>query len=443
MLMMPIWFLVFLLVLTPGLSIIGDLGFKLYPIIVAVAMLPFLLVLFASGELRVRRLSIWSLGPGAMALARLFGGLYVILYGVALFRGVNSGVTSVVDACFSLCVLLVVALIIVFYYLVLNKGRYGADGFLRIVFAVLAIFCFLNLMLWLVGIKSPISEGNTATDDTAYFFEILGVHIKRVYFPLSQGINAFGIVAGAVLSYGLFRVFDGGLLRVRQLAYRVVVYVVSPMLCLLLTDCRGAIVFVVIAFVFTKWFRNYSRSLLVVTLVLPLMLLLGGSLSDAVLKFAARDASSTGVLSGRELIWGPVLLDLAQFKLESLWGYGAYGQVVSGVSVFYASSFVGWAADENMIGAHNSYLQAILDVGYLGLIFFMLFYLSAVTAITKLEQSNALSPNRACSIHAVLVYLILQGMTEVTLSATGSLIFLVLIAIVTVFSSRHVRPVPA
>lgn len=429
--------LIFAMIIVPGISAQGDFGLKLFYFMALLSLVPGIFVLGRGGGYSLRRFSIARKLKDPIAKAGLFGAIYIALYAVALARGWLSGERSVSQACVGALLMIVVSSIIYFWYSFYFGYRRPADGFFRVFMGGFSFFCVLNLILWVAGMQSNLVEGNTAVDDESTMLGLFGVNLHRVFFPLAQGINSLGVVAGVVFSYGLFRGYKWG----RGLFFRefigVFAFLVSPALCMLLTDSRGAIFMTIASYFLVRWFRVFGGLVLAVSILLPFVFVLFSGLSGSIFSFAARDSSSTGVLSGRELIWAPAIADILSFKPEGLYGYGAYGQVISGVSGSYADYFSGWLSDERMVSVHNAYLQSILDVGLIGLIVFILFYFFALGALRNVSMSGERAKGHANAVLVVLVYLVLQSMSEIAVCATNLLTFLALFSVVTVFMARE------
>ena len=131
---------------------------------------------------------------------------------------------------------------------------------------------------------------------------------------------------------------------------------------------------------------------------------------------------STGSLSGRPFIWSIIFISLSQFQPQHLVGFGAYGQVASGVSLQYAFLF-----PPTLIGAsaHNTLLQLVLDTGYLGAALY-LFLSWRVLSCLSTEAGRGGERGRWAAVGcAALVSLLVLGATDSTVSF-GSLATLVL-----------------
>jgi hypothetical protein len=108
------------------------------------------------------------------------------------------------------------------------------------------------------------------------------------------------------------------------------------------------------------------RWLATLPILFPLILLGGLAIIPADWWEAAGGAARQLVsLSNREAIWRAVLGELRAFQPVHLVGFGAYGQVASGLSAAYAPYFSAYVY-ASLASAHNAFLQTVLEIGYLG-----------------------------------------------------------------------------
>jgi O-antigen ligase len=113
--------------------------------------------------------------------------------------------------------------------------------------------------------------------------------------------------------------------------------------------------------------------------------------------------------TGRSKIWSIVVQFLSHPHAEDLIGYGAYGQVRSGVGYQYAYLF-SYTEHPEFANVHSVALQTILDMGYIGLALFLIFLVVAINSARSSYQRSH-TPESAALL-AALVALSLFGASE-------------------------------
>ncbi|HXC78129.1 MAG TPA: hypothetical protein VNU19_13875, partial [Candidatus Acidoferrum sp.] len=146
---------------------------------------------------------------------------------------------------------------------------------------------------------------------------------------------------------------------------------------------------------------------------------------------------------GRSTIWSIVAQFLSHPHAEDLIGYGAYGQVRSGVGYQYAYLF-SYKAHPEFTSVHNIALQTILDVGYIGLALFLLFL---VVAINSARISYQVTPTpESAALLVALIALSLFGASEALPGLAGIYLLISVVvlacAAIRLPPSSRVRPKP-
>jgi len=232
-----------------------------------------------------------------------------------------------------------------------------------------ALYVAVNLLMFLGGFSNA---GRSAADGgqlSATVLASIGFEFNRVLFPLAVGINGFGAIAGVALATTAMLFISGR--GPQRVAAALGVFV--SLVALLAVDSRGSLLFAIAAVLLVVLVpRARARGLAGLPLLLPLLpvLLLAvlGSLSDNTLVTQfAREGTGISTATDRSIVWGAVADFLMHFRFEQLIGYGAFGQLPSGVSTSYFQVLTGF--DQPLLAsAHNVVLQTVLDVGWFGLI---------------------------------------------------------------------------
>jgi O-antigen ligase len=218
---------------------------------------------------------------------------------------------------------------------------------------------------------------------------------------------------------------------------------------ILLTDSRGPLAYGLAAIALLVFVpRRARRVLAFIPLLLPVapaiilfVLRQLGSVTEVFNRNAGNGSFVTA--TGRSKIWSIVVQFLSHPHAEDLIGYGAYGQVRSGVGYQYAYLF---SYDEHpeFSNVHSIALQTILDMGYLGLALFLFFLVVAVNSARRSYQATR-APESAALLAALLA-LSLFGSSEALPGLTGiNLLISVIVlacAAIRVPPSTRVRPRP-
>jgi O-antigen ligase len=275
-----------------------------------------------------------------------------------------------------------------------------------------ACFIAINLGLYAVGFSFPSTGQSQPNNGSAQLLGLLGIHTSRVNnMPLSPGSNGTGeaaalaIVICAALSY-----------RSRGAQRLVAVSgILASIPTILLVDSRGPLAYALLALAIVAFVpRRSMRGIAFIPLLLPIapaiiLFVAGqvGSLSSSLSRNAGNGSFVTA--TGRSKIWSTVVHFLSHPHAEDLIGYGAYGQVRSGLGAQYAYLFR-YVEHPEFANVHNIALQTVLDMGYIGLVVY-LFFLMVVINSARVSHQRAGTPESAALL-AALIALSLFGASE-------------------------------
>jgi O-antigen ligase len=296
--------------------------------------------------------------------------LYLASFFFSFLRSVQFGTFALSAAVY--LILKWVAVIATLVAVGLDLERRGKEApVLRAIAVGIAIYAGTNLLLIALGVQNTVLNAQYLGGfSDGSMLAALGIHITRTALPISGGMNssglqvACGVAIGAALLSGM-RTPHWRLLGATTLA--------ATVIALLLSDSRGGALGAVAGSVVVlapAYARRQSRWLAVILPILAALLLAvvaAFQTSSWMLTFQRGGAdSAAGGLTGRPFIWGTIVLFLLSFSSDHLIGYGALGQIGSGVGQRYAALFEGGYASPMTNGAHNTVLQAVIDVGYIG-----------------------------------------------------------------------------
>jgi O-antigen ligase len=145
-----------------------------------------------------------------------------------------------------------------------------------------------------------------------------------------------------------------------------------------------------------------------------------------------RNTDDVKQLAGRYIVWDNAFQFLSEFSSMHIVGYGLFSQTISGLSNEYYSLGKLFQNPER-VTLHNSYLQYLLDVGYIGVLVFLLAYYSV---LRKLKQ---LSKYYSSKIHTVgIAFLFFMGLsslfeTSLTLYNVSTAFIVLFMMVITLF----------
>ena len=306
---------------------------------------------------------------------------------------------------------------------VLKKGIY------------LSLLVYISVNLLMEAFHLSARNDIFATPHPSSIASYFGLKANRTTFPTATGINSFGIVAGVLLV--------SSFLVVREKKFSPMIRtlggagIIASLITLVLTDSRAATIFALLVIVCTfipHKISRFFRYLPIVSVVLP-VLILGTiqSLPPATIEALSRNQSDALTLSNRTVIWEAAFDTLRESPEDLLFGYGYRGQIISGAMEKYEYLFGSYVGVFS-IPLHNSFLQAVFEIGLVGTV---LFVLILITLFMLLEQES-LTQNSpwAMVLYFALFYLTLISSTDSVLSFDNqeSYITFLFIATVSFFS---------
>jgi O-antigen ligase len=218
-------------------------------------------------------------------------------------------------------------------------------------------------------------------------------------------VAALTLVVCAVLAHG-------GSARLRIVS---LVGVLVSITAILLADSRGPLIYALLALVMVVLLPRWARrGVTIVPMLLPvapaIILFIVGQLGSLSSSLSRNEGNGTFVTAtGRSKIWSIVVEFLSHPHAQDLLGYGAYGQVRSGVAFQYSYLF-SYLEHPEFISVHSIALQTILDMGYIGLAIFLWFLVVAVNS-ARVSYERTSTPEAGALLGA-LIALSLFGASE-------------------------------
>jgi O-antigen ligase len=209
--------------------------------------------------------------------------------------------------------------------------------------------------------------------------------------------------------------------------------ILTSLITLVFTDSRAASIFALLAIACSYIPYKFSRLLRyipIVSVILPLLIL--GTLqrlSPSAIQVLSRNQSDALTLSNRTVIWEVAFDTLRESPENLLFGYGYRGQIVSGAMEKYEYLFGGYVGVFS-IPLHNSFLQAVFEIGLVGTI---LFVLNLITLFVLLDRERQLQNSPwATVLYFTLLFLSLISSTDSVLSFDNQESYIIFMFIATV-----------
>ncbi len=267
---------------------------------------------------------------------------------------------------------------------------------------------------------------------------LFGSNVNRKPFPLSNGVNSFGTYVGCLssITIGYFLYCKNS--RLKKIAF---LFFLVSMYCLCLLDTRMALIGIALTTIFgliltaEQHLKLVHYSLIFIG-ILPILSVLTGFLLNnfEILSFLSRDSGDLTTGNNRNIIWLSCLNELQQVKLIHLFGFGQFGQVGSKVSGAY-SDFFGKFQNPEFVSAHNNMLQLILDMGYIGLLFYLLLLLELSKTIQEMYAKT--KTKNMLIFQNFIFYLALIGGTEAVLSHKSTFFLVLFLWVAIIFLRYH------
>ena len=294
----------------------------------------------------------------------------------------------------------------------------------RGIYYSIGIYVAFNVILQLVGIESTRQIVVWDSLGKATVLSIFGIDATRVAFATASGPGPFGVVSGIAVLFGIMLAIGSNSRMPKILG--ICIFTVG-LYAVLLTDSRASIFWLLVTplvyFVGWRKFTKLLPLLPVVSLILPLLaisfavIVASSPLGEVVGR--SKGAVNVATLSNRSVVWDNVLQELKDFKPIHLVGFGARGQVASGVGEQNAKVFKeNYAKSVDQKTAHNFALQTILDMGYIGLLLLVLLLSRIIKIISSFGVYS--DPNMHISF---IIFIVLVGATEVVPTIYANEIF--------------------
>jgi exopolysaccharide production protein ExoQ len=217
-----------------------------------------------------------------------------------------------------------------------------------------------------------------------------------------MGKNYLGECAAVVLLLSVHEIFCPGWRRVLGFIVAVIAIVL-----LFLSDCKTAFCLALICPFLAGLaliVRRITRmSLAIVLLAIPICYLILSSVSNFNVNRLSYMLYGDSTLTGRTIIWDFAQYEIARSPLLG-WGYQSFWLVPGSPALVEAP---GWVKE--MPNAHNGYYDTMLELGYVGFAFLVVFIIATLHAIGRV---TARDPARARLLLSLALFIILYNYFE-------------------------------
>lgn len=363
--------------------------------------------------------------------------IYLLVAAVATLRGI--GYFYTIKGALAMVVILFGTVLAYASSLVRVRNDSERNLLILSVLFSLPFFVLANIVMYVAGAASAPVLADVRPNS---LLGLVGVSMGRAFFPLAYGTNTFGAIAAVSMVICALMVWCGRTWVVKGAAF---LFFLSSSVGAVLTDSRAGIVFAAMA-IFWCVLLGRGKVLAPVmlgTVVLSIFVPFAGyelmhvanqhGWGGGLIREGTQGAS-LGVGTGREAIWGGVIDQLKNFEVEQVIGYGAYGHFTSGASAAYSWVFNEFGSTAS--ASHNTFLQNVLDNGYVGAALWitLLWKVVHLLMIDIKDGGEDYSRYRLVGVGLVL-FLLMQSQTETyaTLYQLESLFLLIGLVVVLSF----------
>jgi O-antigen ligase len=245
-------------------------------------------------------------------------------------------------------------------------------------------------------------------------FVLDGVSFYRGYF---SDKNALGEFASVAIVLALYEILHPGLRR----ALGVVVVIISAVL-LFLSHSKTSLGLAVLSpllaapLVLIGKKTRISPAIILSPVVFLYLLLYNTNIFNHI----SYELYNNYTFSGRTLIWDFVRYEIDRRPLLG-WGYQSFWQL----GPDGPSAVNGWGWLKMLPHGHNGYLDTILEMGYVGFGFLIIFIVATLHAAGRITDRD---PARAWLVLSLLLYEIITNFFETTWLRGGFVVFVFVVA---------------
>ncbi len=310
--------------------------------------------------------------------------LYFVVIAIGFARSIDAGSRKFT---FGIAEILIFLVIPTFFYAVIttyihNKSSLLLKGIVTSMF----IYLVINIVGAFIGLEANVM-GRVYTRE---FENIFGFSNFRIIFPFNMSGQLLSASAGVVFTCASLHLFGN---RRWYDLFMVCSMIAASLVIIFGHGARGPVMAIPIVMLFGiawKQIRRYlGFAVIIMTVVLPLLFVYTdmGSVFMRALVWSGfplvRNADAFTPLSNREIIWSSVFSEFSHFEWIHIIGFGAYGQVTSGIISMFAYLFSNSYKMPYSASVHNTYLQVLVDYGYIGLILFISILFSLFVLISR------------------------------------------------------------
>lgn len=296
------------------------------------------------------------------------------------------------------------------------------------------VYALTNALLHLAGITNNIEIFSAAAGAPASMLQTVGITTTRVSFPLAVSINNFGVLCAAGL-------VAAGTLALRSTVVPrryAAVCAAACVYCMLRGDSRGPLIIGTLLLIVVLAFGRVRlpRAVAVAAPLssLAVVAVLGAVATSPVGSELSAPGRDVATGSGRSEIWRTTWAYFEQGNPRDLIGYGAGGQISSGVSRAYAFVFPGQERGDT-VHAHNAFIQQALDGGLIGVLILVTAFYLILSGLTRRRSADDVVESSA--LLGAGAALLLGGFTE---SVPSYLAPETLVLMLVLLSAAAVRP---
>ena len=280
-----------------------------------------------------------------------------------------------------------------------------------------AIFYYIILIVFLLilGVENPVMSEASKLSYYSELAMLLGVRLERIPIPMASGFNQIGVVATLAFLISVIAIIHKHNHR-KKTVILASLCLLSSLTIILISSPKGSVALLLVLLPLAKVYNKISPKLIFLALfsypIIFYSILLGEGYIIKMFSLIGLDKyislAYVGTLSHRTEFWGVVIEHLSTFSFSHLIGSGLFGHFSTGLSNTYID-FISGERSIKYLTTHNSFLQSILDYGYIGMISLYAIYFNALLKALKLSKKHHIFKY----YFFILIFFYLLGMTEV------------------------------
>jgi hypothetical protein len=263
------------------------------------------------------------------------------------------------------------------------------------------------------------------------------------YFPFSNSNRSLAIDSGLIGSFSAAYFFYP--VKNKYKYFSIVIFFCC-LIIIFLCDIRVVWIGLITVLIMMRsnFLIKYSMKIMILSsIIIPILFLFLTYLDTRfeifdLLTFFGRkkDPQELITLNSRTYIWAFFFIELLEFDLIHFFGHGAFSHIVTGLSSQYGT--LGYYENPELVTSHNNLIQFIFDIGYFGMIVFLILINNTAKILTEASLKHFSGKIYFNPLLAGLIYIMVCGIFDILIYYTAlfSLFFFIITSIYSCFYQK-------